>query len=258
MTELREALMAVFNGRRDVYAEQLTRTRMGADGNPERGATWRLVEKPLTDQLLDQHLAGKRTVGTYLHQEGSLVGFALWDVDTRDHSPVRLMLQALEEWEIESLLFDSGSKGYHLVAAFSELLPGNIAYAFTRSIWHQAGEPEHVDLFPRQGAITPERPYGNQVKLPLGVHRGTGESSMTTQTELFNSDALRVQPPLASASEALTLGRGVRVVVTRGSWAGVEGVIHDMPAPDVPDRRYGVALDGYGVLAFGAELLERA
>lgn len=113
---------------------------------------------------------------------------------------------------------------------------------------------------------------------------------MTTQTELFNSDALRVQPPLLTQvdnlaqlgsdvirpgeigrgrvslseyttvdlSPATSLARGVRVVVTRGSWAGVEGVIHDVPAPDVPDRRYSVALDGYGVLAFGREQLERA
>lgn len=174
MSDLREALMGVFDGRRDVYAEQLTRTRMGADGTPERGATWRLQEKPLTDALIDLHLAGKRTIGVYLHDMESTVRYVVWDVDTRDHAPIRLLLQALDGWEVDVLIFDSGSKGYHLVATFEERLPGNLAYAVARAIWYQAGEPEHVDLFPRQSAVTPERPYGNQVKLPLGIHRGTG------------------------------------------------------------------------------------
>lgn len=82
---------------------------------------------------------------------------------------------------------------------------------------------------------------------------------MTTQTELFNSEPFWRDPPFHTPSaDAPALAKGVRVAVTRGSWAGVEGVIRDVPAADVPDRRYGVAIDGYGVLAFGAELLERA
>lgn len=176
MSELGDALLGVYAGRRDVYGRQKVITTLNAEtGTAQRDATWTSnIAEPVTAALIDAHLAGTQTIGLYLLKDDSACAFALWDIDTNERAPVTLLLRALDDLSLDALLTFSGRKGHHITVAFADPVSGSDAYRFARAVWERAGRPEHVECFPKQGAITPTAPYGNLVKLPLGVHKATG------------------------------------------------------------------------------------
>lgn len=173
MSELGQVLLSVYGGRTDVHGVQTAKVWIDEAGERHKDATWLEVDQAVTDDLVDRHLAGKTTIGLYLLRPDSMCAFCVWDFDGGDKASVELVRRVLREREIDHLLFDSGKKGYHVVAVFAAPVAGDIAHRFARAILDAAGTPEKVEAFPKQGTVTPERPYGNLIKLPLGVHRAT-------------------------------------------------------------------------------------
>lgn len=185
MSKLAASLLGVYAGRRDVYGRQRVRVSLDeVTGRPAREATWVEVKEPLTTALVEQHLGGTVTLGVYLLCQDSSCAFAVWDIDSGEPATTQLMMRVLREHGIDYLLSASGRKGWHLTVAFAEPVPGATAYGFTRALWEEAGRPDRVECFPKQGVITPERPYGNLIKLPLGTHRATGRRA-TLLTDQF-------------------------------------------------------------------------
>lgn len=148
-----------FITRNDRYARQ-TRS---ADGRWE----YRPVLKPITDHVLFDHLDGRRTIAAYPSSESSTRWLVI-DIDTTDLEELRRVQNRLDELDLPGLVEWSGRKGYHAWTFFTAPIPNRLARRLGRLI-----TTAH-EVFPKQDRTTLERP-GNLIKLPLGVHRATGE-----------------------------------------------------------------------------------
>lgn len=156
--------------------------------------------RPLTDSSLIEHLKGQRTIGIYqIKQEENTVRWLCFDIDadtqegeasiptvtkTIAYRLYRLIGQSyLVEW--------SGNKGYHVWVFFSDALSAGKVMAFGHFILSQVEIPEgvHVEVFPKQPTV---RAYGNLVKLPLGIHRKTGNRCLFVNNK-FESYPLEEQ-----------------------------------------------------------------
>jgi hypothetical protein len=145
---------------------------------------------PLTDVAIYNHLMGDETLGIYQLGEDNTVKWLCIDVDIIKHAPEdmdqdELLRRVREQTNKLSmrcsgligphdyLVERSGSKGYHLWVFFSEPVQARYAYALGEWIVSHV-EPLvgiAVEVFPKQTAL---RSYGNLVKMPLGIHKKTG------------------------------------------------------------------------------------
>jgi len=159
-----ESLKSLFVGRTDTYAEQSPK------GNYTR------IENPLTEEDIEKHLEGKKTIGVYqLNQESKLKWICFdFDGENLEHQEQfakNLYLKLKHTGKCESLLMEfSGKKGYH-VWVFCEETDATSAKIWAEEI--AEGERQH-EIFPKQGEIKKGQ-YGNLVKLPLGVHQVSGK-----------------------------------------------------------------------------------
>ena len=144
----------------------------------------------LTDALLQRHLEGKRTLGAYQLRDDDTVGWLCIDMDapSREEQAQRnarelavLIRRFLQQMGLGAHLEYSGNKGAHVWVFFA---PG-VAAADARRLGQYAvaqvldeqGDFAGVDdpeVFPKQDQVDDKNPYGNLVKVPLGVHKKTG------------------------------------------------------------------------------------
>lgn len=150
-------LRRYFVGREDCYATQ------------RRHGGYSLVKAPVTDRVLNAHLRGDITVGTYTINTGNKVRCITWDVDSNEFSDVYRLLGAMPP---PTAVFSSGRKGWHVIQSFSELQPADLAFQYGCWVKQQAGL-EGLECFPKQSSIF-EGEYGNLTKLPWGKHQVTG------------------------------------------------------------------------------------
>ncbi|MEW6433070.1 MAG: hypothetical protein AB1730_16320 [Myxococcota bacterium] len=183
-----ERFLRFFGGRRDVYAEQ------------HRGrhrALWRPVRKPLLPRDAEAHLAGVRTLGQYLLYPDASCAWGVLDLDLSadalaelraaagqpgpvTHPALRDALgriaAAARALGLRPVLVDSGGKGAHAWFLFASRRPARAVRTLLAAVLERAGAlppAVSVELFPRQERHGP-RGLSSLVKLPLGIHRGTG------------------------------------------------------------------------------------
>ncbi|MCK6508151.1 hypothetical protein L6R53_33095, partial [Myxococcota bacterium] len=183
-----------FGGRAGVHARQWLR---GAGQRAEVG--WSPVHTPLVPDLVQAHLDGGLTLGSYLVRHGDRCAQLVLDVDASPEALERawghperaralreelhraglLLRDHLRERGLHPLLVDSGFKGRHLWC----LLDGEPTAADVRAaghaLLHQAPPLPpglSVEVFPKQDHV-PAGGLGNLVKLPLGVHLRSGRRS---------------------------------------------------------------------------------
>ena len=160
-----EALRQYFVNRADTYATQ----------NPD-GSYYR-VEAPLTDDVLRSHLRGEVTVGVYqIEPEKNTVKWLCFDIDSKETAEVEKLRDSIVKsgfCEKDNILVeDTGGRGYHLWIFFEPPIPALVAYYVGRKFEQQS--KVKCEVFPRQKVV---EAFGNLVKLPLGVHRKTGQRS---------------------------------------------------------------------------------
>jgi len=160
-----EALRRYFVNRDDTYAAQ----------NPD-GSYYR-VEAPLTDDVLLSHIKGDITVGVYqIEPENNTVKWLCFDVDSKEMAEVEKLRDSIVESgfceEDNILVEDTGGRGYHLWIFFDPPTPALVAYYVGRRFEQQS--KVKCEVFPKQRVV---EAFGNLVKLPLGVHRETGQRS---------------------------------------------------------------------------------
>jgi hypothetical protein len=160
-----EILRRYFVNRNDTYAIQ----------NPD-GSYYR-VEAPLTDEVLLSHLRGEVTVGVYqIGPERNTVKWLCFDIDSKQTAEVEKLRDTIVESNFCSkdniLVEDTGGRGYHLWIFFDPPIPALVAYYVGRKFEQQS--KVKCEVFPKQRVV---EAYGNLVKLPLGIHRKTGERS---------------------------------------------------------------------------------
>lgn len=157
-----------FLGRIDVLAE-------GYNDKGGVGYCPKKVPKGHIDSFLQRHLDGEKIYGTYLIDAENKVWFCVIDVDDpndldkakRIYQDIRAKLQF--KLNVPCLAEFSGRKGYHIWIFFKDRISAEKAENFGKIITHYCGYP-HLEVFPKQGSVTKDKPYGNLIKLPLGIH----------------------------------------------------------------------------------------
>ena len=163
------------------------------------------IEAPLTAAVLESHLKGEITVGSYQLNRDNLVKWVCFDLDPEKlNDPKEAALKVLnvlfeekEEadgkkrpriWRKAVLLEASRypDPSYHIWIFFMPEVPAKLAQWFGYRILELAGlHPKQIEVFPKQTEITEDRPYGNFVKLPLGKHQQAGKWSRLLDLETF-------------------------------------------------------------------------
>lgn len=183
--------MLLFAGRGDCFARQWFDSRTDRQGYvPER--------RPMGMADLEEHLSGRKTYGIYLMQTDGRIRTAVIDADldkslrgrfpdAQTRSRVRReaahLIARVKElskpFGILPLPEFSGSKGYHFWYLFNRPAACAPVRAALRHIVTQL-VPDltafHLEVFPKQDQPV-GKGFGNLVKLPLGLHRGTGKRS---------------------------------------------------------------------------------
>jgi hypothetical protein len=163
------------------------------------------ITEPLTDEILLKHLSGEVTVGSYQLDSNNLVKWLCFDFDPEKLSnpkeATKKVLAALlgkrneaeanqtpRVWQSCIVLEASRypDKSYHIWVLFYDPIKAKVARWLGLHILEWAGlSPKQVEVFPKQEEVTPERPFGNFVKLPFGKHQVEGKWSRMLDLESF-------------------------------------------------------------------------
>lgn len=183
--------MTRFAGRADCFARQWVNKESGKTG-------YMPVRRAMTAADVEDHLKGRRTYGIYLLRPDATVTVAAIDADLtaryrgkrlkgadarlvrRDRDYLFSRITALAgEMGLAPLIEFSGGKGYHFWCFFSSPIPAADARERLSAITDAVG-PDltafSLEVFPKQDGLT-GKGLGNLIKLPLGIHRGTGKPS---------------------------------------------------------------------------------
>ena len=163
----------------DLTPQQLLRLL----GNPQAYALqqedggYKPVRKPITPELLKQHLKGDVTVGTYVNVADK-ARFVVFDIDTGDEvglAETTAITEAIRKYEVPDWCVGveaSGKKGYHVWVLLQDWRSAEELRRFGRAILTLSGVK--CEVFPKQDEV---RDLGNLVKLPGATHRVTGRKA---------------------------------------------------------------------------------
>ena len=156
-TDLVRAFAALFVYNWDHYALQCS------------DSSYRRIMRPLTLDLIAKHLAGQITVGAYVLDADSHCQYAVFDADSADGLD-RLILLSLElaRQDIPTLL-EASRRGGHLWLFLSEPTYARAVRGWLLPYAEEMG----FELYPKQDMLYPGG-VGSQMRLPLGVHRASG------------------------------------------------------------------------------------
>ncbi len=185
------AYMTIFSGRSDTFARQW------AD-REEQKQGYVPVRRPMTFADVREHLAGRKTCGIYLLEADSTVKTGVIDIDLaipyRDSRKLREHRSNIQR-EAQYLLKRiadiatgaglrflpeaSGGKGYHFWFPISAPVSAReMRQCLTALVSQVESDVKYfsLEVFPKQDSLK-GKGLGNLVKLPLGIHRGTGKPS---------------------------------------------------------------------------------
>lgn len=173
-----QQLSRLFVNREDCYCTQLPKgyTRIG---------------QPLTDLVLLQRLKGKITVGSYQLNTEDYVKWLCFDLDPEHledtKATAKQILRVLLEIEQDRegndvprvwpncILLEASrypDPSYHIWILFLIPIKARVTKWLGLRILEMANvNPKQIEVFPKQDALTPDRPFGNFVKLPFGFHQ---------------------------------------------------------------------------------------
>lgn len=151
----------------------------------------------LTETKLCDHLAGKTTCALYpLCNDGS-VRLVVVDIDADQKAPAADMAreragefalafaQVADVHGLTAAIEDSGGKGYHAWLFFAEAIPAETARKLARLLVADTAAPRtdlRVEIFPRHSEW-PGPDLGDCIKVPFGVHMGTGRRTLLLDEE---------------------------------------------------------------------------
>ena len=178
-------LQRQFVNRDDCFCEQKS------DGSYAR------IAAPLTLDVLRAHLDGEITVGSYQLGKDNTVKYLCFDFDPEKldapkatvEQLLNVLLEMKEEdsakakpriWPsavmLEASRYDDPS--FHVWVFFEPRIPAQVARWLGFRCLELAGlNPKQIEVFPKQAELSEDRPYGNFVKLPLGLHQKEGKRS---------------------------------------------------------------------------------
>ncbi len=183
--------MQLFRGRDDAFARQWS------DRNREKQG-YVPVRHPMMPTDIRDHLAGHKTYGIYLLNADSQVYTGVIDVDLkkplRDQTQYKkhkgsvrreslylhqCIAERAKKYNLTCIAEVSGGKGYHFWFPVKEPVDAGIMRKALQQLTAGLNEDIscfHLEIFPKQDRIS-GKGFGNLVKLPMGIHRGSGKPS---------------------------------------------------------------------------------
>jgi len=139
------------------------------------------VHKQITEELLQDHLDGKKTMGTYVIKENGMVNYGAIDIDcdpkfVEKIKPFAEMVYSFFK-DFERVLEKSGRRGYHVWVFFKQEEKPKFVLELIKSrlLSHCV---TNVEIFPKQTKTSHlKKGLGNLIKLPFGLHQITGKRS---------------------------------------------------------------------------------
>jgi hypothetical protein len=184
--------MRLFVGREDTIAEQ------GFNGSYFK------VPAPINDTILERHVEGKITIGSYSLTAESTAKFVCFDVDA--HRPdncsdlefIRVQEDAEREREkledhlnlysIPYIVESSGTlHSYHVWIILKEI-ESEKAYHFGRQIAKECGLNSECEITPKQKKLSSRQKLGNLIKLPYATHKVSKNKSKIRNGCVFSND----------------------------------------------------------------------
>jgi len=142
---------ALFVSRDDAYIEW-------------RNGTPVAVRERLSDEVVRDHLTGKRRIGTYFLKSGDCMTPKLaFDVDKKSRKLVNRIVKRLRDCGATPYVERSKSKGFHIWIFFNKAIPAWRARSFAQTILHGV-DGSKVEIFPKQNRGTD---LGFGLALPL-------------------------------------------------------------------------------------------
>lgn len=217
---------SLFKGRDDVFPFRWEGKGGKSGYSPACGNEWvqRVCEKPrikcsecpnqkflpVADQVIYDHLAGKKTIGVYPLLQDETCWFLAADFDKDNWmADASAFLQACREHAIDALLERSRSgKGGHVWIFFESPVSASTArrlgsYLLTKAMEkrHQVGLDSYDRLFPSQDTM-PKGGFGNLIALPLQKEpRSRGNSTFIDEHGDFYEDPWSVLGRIKKTSE---------------------------------------------------------
>lgn len=167
--------------RRDDYAIQL------------KSGKYARMGQPLKRDDIIAHVRGEITIGVYQSKyPEELCRWVVYDIDHDDNCPEKseiqkyLLKSVLIHNKVPFYVEDSGSlNSMHMWVFLSSPTPLHLAYNWARAMVVRGSCSERSydlsdgkymfsgEIFPKQAALNSEKPYGNLVKVPFGIHQVT-------------------------------------------------------------------------------------
>lgn len=186
--------------RRDDYAVQLDSGRYVRMGSP------------LTHDDIMAHLRGEMTIGVYQSKyPEEYCKWIVYDIDGARKPEDNPEIAGIQKKLLKSVLIDNGVPFYvedsgspdsvHLWVFLFKPTPLHIAYNWARAMTvrgsrsespYNLSDGEYVfsgEIFPKQAALNPDKPFGNLVKVPFGIHQLSGR-----RTYFFDSSRGKPHP----------------------------------------------------------------
>jgi hypothetical protein len=143
----------LFIHRTDVFAKQ------------HEGGAYTPVRRPITDEDIEEHLAGLWSIGTYTTEPtDQTVKCVVFDLDTHDPETTEVLMECVERFVVSaggnttSLLREtSGNKGTHVWLFFSEPVEAaKVRRWLARDflpLWSEASGGVGLEIFPKQDSV---------------------------------------------------------------------------------------------------------
>ena len=125
-------------------------------------------------------MTGEITLGVYQLNADSKVKWVCFDIDPErvkepKETTGRISQACLERFSYRAVLLEASrypDPSYHIWVFFDPEFPARGARWIGCRVLELSGlSPREVEVFPKQGELTEELPYGNLLKLPLGLHK---------------------------------------------------------------------------------------
>lgn len=154
-SDILQAFIALFFPRQDLHAQQRDNGR------------YRLYPEPVTPELVEAHLWGEVTLGTYALTQDSQAFWIAIDADgEEDWSSI---LKGVKNLPFRVYL-EQSRRGGHAWLFFEQPVTGSEARRFARSVLRRFQlKIKDIEVFPKQGRLA-DGP-GSLIRLPLGYHR---------------------------------------------------------------------------------------
>ena len=183
----RHLFYELFVGREDTYSEEYTAQRRVVEQRNE----------PLTEEVLEEHLSGQRTIGTYVQRPNGTAKYLVMDLDISKKILLKYTMDSPEfgqymklcgetAWEtvkilrrlgLQGYVESSGCRGYHVWIFFTEWIPVRYVNTLAQVIAGELGKVQKeeigVEFFPDDRRMRAGKP-GQSIKLPLGLNSRSG------------------------------------------------------------------------------------